>query len=135
MVQATHSATLPEVTDLMNLSKPSLMGLWQQLFSCPAPKSIQAYLLRQIIGWQLQVIAHGGLSALEKRQLISDPSTRTQLAVGSRLIRVWQDETHQVTVLEDGFLYKDRKWKSLSSIARTITGMSWSGPVFFGLKK
>lgn len=135
MVQATHSVTLPEVTDLMNLSKTALMGLWQQLFSCPAPKSIQAYLLRQIIGWHLQAIAHGGLSALEKRQLISDPSTKTHLAVGSRLIRVWQDETHQVTVLEDGFLYQDRKWKSLSSIARTITGMSWSGPVFFGLKK
>lgn len=135
MVQATHSETLPEVKDLVDLSKSGLMGLWQQLFSCPAPKSIQAYLLRQIIGWQLQVTAHGGLSALEKRQLISDSSNKIKLAVGSRLIRVWQDETHQVTVLEDGFMYQDRKWKSLSSIARTITGMSWSGPVFFGLKK
>lgn len=135
MVQAIHSETLPDFKDLVDLSKSGLMGLWQQLFSCPAPKSIQAYLLRQIIGWQLQVTAHGGLSALEKRQLISDPSNKIQLAVGSRLIRVWQDETHQVTVLEDGFMYQDRKWKSLSSIARAITGMSWSGPVFFGIKK
>jgi hypothetical protein len=51
------------------------------------------------------------------------------------LIRVWQGETHQVIVLEDGYLYADKKWRSLSAIAKAITGTHWSGPVFFGLKK
>jgi len=129
------SSAIPALTDLETLQRPKLQAIWQQLFNCPAPKSVQEYLLRLIIGWQIQVNAYGGLSAIEKRQLIANPSGTITPSVGSRLIRVWQDETHQVTVLEDGFLYRDRKWKSLSAIARDITGMAWSGPVFFGLKK
>lgn len=129
------SSAIPALKDLEMLQRPKLQAIWQQLFNCPSPKSVQEYLLRLIIGWQIQVNAHGGLSAIEKRQLIANPSGTITPSVGSRLIRVWQDETHQVTVLEDGFLYRDRKWKSLSAIARDITGMAWSGPVFFGLKK
>ncbi len=129
------SSALPSLTDLEKIQRPQLQAIWQQLFNCPAPKSVQEHLLRLIIGWQLQVNAHGGLTAIEKRKLMADPSGTITPSVGSRLIRVWQDETHQVTVLEDGFLYRDRKWKSLSAIAKAITGMAWSGPLFFGLKK
>ncbi len=129
------SSAIPRLADLKTIQRRELQAIWQLLFNCPAPKSVQEYLLRLIIGWQIQVNAHSGLSAIEKRQLMADPSGTITPSVGSRLIRVWQDETHQVTVLDDGFLYRDRKWKSLSAIARAITGMAWSGPVFFGLKK
>jgi hypothetical protein len=84
----------------------------------------------------MQAAKSGGLTAAERRQLISGmPSCSSQVHPGSRLIRVWRGETHQVTVLEDGYLYADKKWRSLSAIAKAITGTRWSGPVFFGLKK
>jgi hypothetical protein len=84
----------------------------------------------------MQAAKSGGLTATERRQLrLGIPSYTSQVHRGSHLIRVWQGETHQVTVLEDGYLYADKKWRSLSAIAKAITGTRWSGPVFFGLKK
>jgi hypothetical protein len=50
------------------------------------------------------------------------------------LVREWHGTKHQVTVLKDGFLYRAKHFRSLSQIARTITGSRWSGPLFFGLK-
>jgi hypothetical protein len=81
----------------------------------------------------MQAAEFGGLTATERRQIRSGVSSLVYK--GSRLIRVWQGETYQVTVLADGYLYADKKWRSLSAIAKAITGTSWSGPVFFGLKK
>ncbi|MBF0311688.1 MAG: DUF2924 domain-containing protein [Magnetococcales bacterium] len=56
-------------------------------------------------------------------------------APGARLIREWQGVEYVVTVLDDGFEYQGRKFKSLSSVAKAITGTHWSGPLFFGLRK
>ena len=49
-------------------------------------------------------------------------------------MREWHGKKHQVTVMEDGFLYRAKRFRSLSQIARAITGARWSGPMFFGLK-
>jgi hypothetical protein len=54
-------------------------------------------------------------------------------AKGTRLIRVWHGETHVVDLLNDGVLYKGKTYRSLSAVARVITGARWSGPRFFGL--
>ncbi len=54
--------------------------------------------------------------------------------VGTRLIREWQGVEHVVTVTADGFDWQGRPYKSLSAIARAITGTRWNGWVFFGLK-
>jgi hypothetical protein len=59
------------------------------------------------------------------------PST---IKAGTRLLREWQGVVHEVIVLEDGFRYRGRTWRSLSAVAREITGTRWSGPLFFGLK-
>lgn len=124
------------LTLLMTLSRAGLIDWWQKLFGCPAPKSAPESFLREVIGWHIQAKESGGLSAIEKRQLkLGAASPTGQLSVGSRLIRVWQDQTHQVTVLENGYLYQEQRWRSLSAIAKRITGTPWSGPVFFGLKK
>lgn len=121
---------------LFELKRADLVDWWVRLFHCPPPKSAPESFLREVIGWQIQAQEYGSLSAIEKRQLkLGTPSPTGQLAIGSRLIRVWQDQTHQVTVLEDGYLYQDKHWRSLSVIAKAITGTPWSGPVFFGLKK
>jgi len=124
------------ISELITFNRQQLITLWVKLFNNPIPKSIQESLLREIIGWHLQAKEHGGLSAIERRQLkLKAASATGQLAIGSQLIRVWKDETHQVTILEDGYLYNKQKWKSLSAIAKVITGTPWSGPVFFGIKK
>ncbi|MBU3590440.1 DUF2924 domain-containing protein [Polynucleobacter sp. 78F-HAINBA] len=125
-----------QLEELKILNRDQLAKRWQECFGVPAPNLTRSTLLRQAIAWHLQTQALGGLSLAERRQIqsgITRPST--QPSIGTRLIRVWQDQTHQITVLEDGYLYQDKRWKSLSAIAKYITGTPWSGPVFFGLKK
>ena len=117
-------------------SKPILIKEWHKTFGRPAPSGCHTSFLDKAIAWQQQVAKHGGLTASERRRLLGESVSNTDSAnIGTRLVRVWQGETHQVTVLEVGYLYKEQHWKSLSSIARAITGTPWSGPVFFGVKK
>jgi len=55
--------------------------------------------------------------------------------IGTRYVREYQDKLHEVTVLESGYEYKDKTYRSLTKIAKDITGTKWSGPAFFGLKR
>src|SRR5204862_1884723 len=59
---------------------------------------------------------------------------RPELKPGTRLIREWQGRTYDVLVIDDGFSWQNTRYRSLSAIARKITGTAWSGPLFFGLK-
>jgi hypothetical protein len=65
----------------------------------------------------------------------ADPVQKRTITLrpGSRLIRAWGGETHEVLVTEGGFVWRSKTWASLSIIAREITGARWSGPRFFGL--
>ncbi|MFT7229058.1 MAG: hypothetical protein ACI8PW_001648 [Methylophilaceae bacterium] len=117
-------------------SKNTLLKEWQKTFGRPAPTGCHTSFLDKAIAWQQQALKHGGLTAAERRLLMGKTtSVPDNIHVGSHLVRVWQGETHQVTVLAKGYHYKDQHWKSLSAIARAITGTPWSGPLFFGLKK
>src|SRR5262249_59794598 len=58
-----------------------------------------------------------------------------ELQAGARLVREWQGRTYEVLVLDEGFSWQGRHYRSLSAVARTITGTAWSGPLFFGLKE
>ncbi len=116
--------------------KNILLKEWQKTFGRPAPSGCHTSFLDKAIAWQQQAQKYGGLCAAERRRLLGESSSGNNNAhIGTHLIRVWQSDTHQVTVLENGYQYKDRHWKSLSAIARAITGTPWSGPLFFGLKK
>jgi len=135
MNKSVATAIDQSLADLVALDRDALVIRWRQEFGHPAPARCRIEILRQIIGWQMQATALGGLSASDRRRLRQITPTGPQMLLsGSRLIRVWQGETHQVTVLEEGFAYAGRNWRSLSAIARAITGTAWSGPVFFGLK-
>jgi hypothetical protein len=128
---STKSITLSSTPD-----KIALTHEWQNQFGCPAPLGCYVNFLHQAIGWQAQVKKHGGLSATERKQLLGgSASSSPSPTIGARLIRVWQGETHQVRIVKEGYFYKDQHWKSLSAIAKAITGTPWSGPVFFGVKK
>jgi len=115
-------------------SKSILLYEWKKTFGRPAPLGCHSSFFDKAISWQKQANQQGGLSASERRQLLGY-ATPDNANIGTRLIRVWHGETHQVTVFENHYLYKDQRWKSLSAIARAITGTHWSGPVFFGVKK
>ncbi len=112
----------------------SLREEWRRRFG-PPPALRSTELIGRMLAWRLQVEQHGGLDLATRRRLAErrvDPAP--QAAPGTRLVREWKGERHEVAVLDDGFLYAGRRWKTLSQIARHITGSRWNGPRFFGLR-
>ena len=118
---------------------------WRRLYGTEAPRKIHRSLLITAIAYRMQENALGGLrpsarrhltriarNAADGRQVPDYPSLSPK--PGTVLVRDWGGVTHQVKVLEDGILFRSKRYKSLSEVARVITGSRWSGPLFFGLK-
>jgi hypothetical protein len=127
---------------LADLSGEELKTEWARRYGAPAP-AIPPELLRLGIGYKLQEAKLGGVSR-GTRSLLRQVAARAgesrekkplprKLTPGTRLVRDWHGVGHTVIVLEDGFEYDGRHWKSLTSIARAITGTHWNGPRFFWL--
>jgi hypothetical protein len=131
---------LPSLVALAAMDRSALATIWRDEFGVPAPKSCQAPLLRQALAWQQQMHAlrqvagerEAGRAAQLLRQAAVAPAV-SALYPGIRLLREWQGRTHHVVVVSDGYEYDGKVWRSLSAIARAITGTRWSGPKFFGL--
>ena len=124
------------VSALAGLDRPALARHWAAAFGCRAPLSCQATLLRCALAWQLQSRSNKpevDRATASLRRAASAPLSDS-LALGTRLLREWEGRTHHVTVVNEGFEYEGRTWRSLSAIARSITGTRWSGPLFFGLR-
>ena len=118
---------------------------WAAMGAGQAP-SVPTPLLRRMLAQRLQEKRRGGLPLLVVRELEragsvgsgAEPTRPRQpvtLTPGTRLIREWNGQTIAVEVTEDGFTWNERSWRSLSEIARAVTGAHWSGPRFFGLKR
>jgi hypothetical protein len=127
-----------ELLALETISKAELKDRWAKLTGLPVPR-VSAGLLRLAIAWELQAREFGGLSR-QTQQLLGQHErgkTRTRGAEpGMRLVRAWNGRTHVVTIGEDKVIrWNEREWRSLSEVARAITGTRWSGPAFFGLKQ
>ncbi len=134
------------LTELETLSRSELQARWQRAFGRPAPNRASHDLLQRALAYDLQQQAEGGLSKAALRRLtrLAGPSGNgsgpprpapPRPRPGTRFIREWRGEVHQVTVLDAGFGYRGENYASLSQIAREITGTRWSGPLFFGLRK
>ena len=131
---------------LPGIGKPALTQLWRELFKEVAPSHVRKELLIRILAYRIQEQAFGGLNAATRRRLrefshtlqqdpkASLPGARS-IKPGTRLLRQWQGKTYQVTVGDLGYEYDGKRYRSLSEIARLITGTRWSGPLFFGLKR
>jgi hypothetical protein len=124
-------------------SLDELRGEWRRLYHNDAPR-ISRDLLVLGIAYRLQEIEYGGLGKATVRKLRTlartlrttgrvGPTPSLTLKPGARLVREWHGRTHTVTVTEDGFEYAGTGYPSLSTIAKKITGVHWSGPRFFGL--
>jgi hypothetical protein len=131
---------------LDELSRADLVDRWITANKNPPPKGLSRRILEYSAAYHVQAKASGGLSRTAKRQLAKVAHNQTDNTnpassslttkvppPGSRLIREWHGISHTVDVTEAGFVYYDRRYCSLSEVARAITGARWSGPRFFGL--
>jgi Protein of unknown function (DUF2924) len=134
-----------QIENLGNLGYEELDQTWRSVFGSERPRRVCGDLLIKALGYRLQEKAIGGLKLSTRRQLErwgrngsergpSAEPARTQLKAGTGLVREWHGVTHRVTVLDDGFDFDGERFRSLSEIARKITGVRWSGPLFFGPK-
>ena len=134
-----------KLTALTVMDGDGLRHEWRRLYRSNPPLRIRRDLLILAIAWKLQEKVHGGLTAAQKRKLADiaaelkkggelSAGPVIRMKPGSRLVREWRGKTHDVLVLEDGFEWNGERRRSLSAIAREITGTHWSGPRFFGLK-
>lgn len=140
--------TIPaRLAAMKTTSTPDLKTQWRDLFDSEPPPFNRRY-LESRLAYRIQELAYGGLKPETLRRLKrlgeeldggdrkkSRVRTNGMPIIGTRLIREWQGVEHVVTVLSDGFEWQGRPYKSLSAIARAITGTRWNGLVFFGLKR
>jgi len=134
-----------EIAKLPARSALELQAEWGRVIGGEPPKSAHRDYLLRSIAHHLQSKIHGALSPTLKRSLLKlaqngeaaevDTAPVRTLQNGARILKEWQGAVHEVEVLASGYRYQDRTYKSLSIIAREITGTRWSGPAFFGLKR
>ncbi len=135
-----------QIAELPGLATPALQQRWREVIGTEPPAYARAEILRLGFAYQLQAQAYGGLPRSVERRLLRIAEHATskssaalpavpRLKPGTRVLRRWGGDVHEVTVLGQGFAYRGTSYGSLSEIARAITGSRWSGPAFFGLRK
>ena len=130
--------SLPKVSEIEAMDRATLLAAWERLFDTPVPKGLSQAFLRRILAFEVQARRMGGLPKGFLKQLdrlVKDGDPTSGPAPGGRLLREWNGKTHVVDILDDGYRWKGDTYRSLSAIARAITGTRWSGPRFFGLKE
>ena len=145
----TRSRVISDVTldDLPGMSRAELLDTWAQVVGKAPVLSASRELLVNTIAWHLHARQFGGLSpsvqrrlerlaaAIERGEPIRPSTATDRLRHGTSLERAWRGKTHVVSVAADGFTYRGQHYRSLSQIARVITGTRWNGPAFFGLRR
>ena len=144
------SGVLRQITELEQMSRPELQTRWQELYATEAPAYRRDVLIRRL-AYRVQELAHGGVSEATRSKLrdhladqgldVDRPRT-TRLrrsdglpVIGTRLIRHWHGERHEVTVVVGGFEYAGQRYRSLTAVAKKITDAHWNGRAFFGLRR
>jgi plastocyanin len=155
---APHTSTSPSAADafvaardaaIVELADLDLTGLrarWKAVTGRPAPTSFRSAFLRQALAYEIAVAGTGGLKASTRRQLkllaeaaregrFVEALQTVSVKPGTQLIRVWEGRTHRVDVAADGFVLAGKKHRSLSAVAKEITGTNWNGWSFFGVRR
>jgi hypothetical protein len=142
----TDEPILARLAALKAMSVKELKTEWQALFDAPAPNNSRTF-IESRLAYRIQELTYGGPDKQTRRllDLLADEvegtlTRKAQIAdprnpvVGTKLIREWNGVAHTVTVLREGFDWDGRRYKSLSAVARAITGTRWNGYRFFGLR-
>jgi DUF2924 family protein len=146
MAARQKDASREALTRLPKLDLRELREEWRFLYKADASPHLSRELLIRAVAYRMQEVALGSLRPEPQRQLRqiaqelksggqATRRLRPQLKPGTRLLREWQGRTYEVLVLDDGFSWQGAHHRSLSAVARKITGTAWSGPLFFGLKQ
>ena len=143
---------LGEVVAIDKMSFADLKLRWREMFGTEAPGYNRPFLIKRL-SYKVQEDAYGGVSIETRSKLDSvldgagyDELARPRQAMtvtvaggrmvpGTTLVRYWNDQRHVVTVLDKGFEYRGKPYRSLSAIANEISGTKWNGPAFFGLRR
>ena len=147
--RARHSV-LRQLATLETLSLEQLHEQWRDLYGGEPPHYKRQFLIKRL-AYRIQELFYGGLSESAQtrlRQVAQDdpvarvdrwvsgnPQGKADILPGTRFVRIWKDRRHEVLAHENGFEYDGRIFRSLSAVAREITGTRWNGRLFFGLKK
>jgi hypothetical protein len=134
-----------QIRQLPSLRRDQLVPIWNKHFHAPPPEKLRKELMVPLLSYRIQERAHGGLSLLARSRLMQiaaglpkGPKSARRVVVpqeGTRILRKWHGEMHEVRCSDDGLFYRGEKYSSLSRIAFVITGTKWSGPAFFGVRK
>ena len=130
-----------EIDRVRSLGVDALRTLWRTTFRSSPPPAFSKDVLAWFLCWHIQEQAFGGLDPKTAKHLDGlargdrSPADRSRcLKPGTVLLREYQGERHTVTVVANGYVWREAAYASLSSIARAITGTAWNGPRFFGLR-
>ena len=141
---ATNQSVLHQINEIQRMSLPELKKKWIDLFGSDPGKLSKQYMTRRL-AYRVQELTFGGLSKQTRDKLTSIAENPEQierktvremsaLQPGTRLLRDWHGDRYEVVVQDDGFLFQGKTYRSLSAIARTITGRHCGGRRFFGLQ-
>jgi len=137
-----------DIASVELLTRDQCIEVWRKQFGREPPKYVSVQFMRRALVYEAQVKANGGNSTAVQRALerylkgsrkkdgkarSALPASTLSLRPGTHLVREWNGRSYQVEVLETGFRMDGKQYRSLSAIARKITGAHWSGPRFFGL--
>jgi Protein of unknown function (DUF2924) len=128
-----------EIDRIRSLGLDELRKRWRMTFGAIPPRALTKDLIARMITYRMQEEAFGGLDRATIKFLVrlargEKPELNRRLKTGTILVREYRGERHTVTVVPDGFVWRDATYPSLSTIARAITGTAWNGPRFFGLR-
>jgi hypothetical protein len=140
-----NAALSAQIASLPAMSKPQLLLIWAKNVREAPPASLRKDLMVPILAYRIQEREYGGLANTTRKKLREiaksiDPGKQaqgrgsTELHHGTRLVRSWKGEVHEVQISNGRFNYRGKQFSNLSQIAREITGTRWSGPLFFGTK-
>jgi hypothetical protein len=143
---------LRQIADLERMGTSELQDRWRQLIGGEPPRYNREFLVKRL-AYRLQELAYGGLRPDTREQMnrLLDDAGYNELGglraggrasrarsdlpvVGTRLVREWDGERHEVTVVHGGFEFRGRRYRSLTAITKAITGTHWNGRAFFGLR-
>jgi hypothetical protein len=137
---ADPAAVQAEIHHLRSLSLDAARQRWRAMFGAVPPAGLTKDIIARMISFRIQEEAYGKLDR-ESVKLLNrlargeKPNELNRwLKAGTVLVREYQGERHTVTVVPDGYVWQGATYASLSTIARAITGVAWSGPRFFGLR-
>ena len=140
---------LAQIAEIQSLDLAGLRERWIVLYGKPAPGYSREHLIRRL-AYRVQELAHGGLSEATRgalraiagkdgsngqvKPLMRRSANHGSPVPGTRYIREWRGQRHEVTVVEEGFEYSGKCYRSLTAIAKVITNTHWNGRLFFGLR-